>query len=85
MSENWLLPLCDLKTSAGTSPTLWTRGLAALGLAGTRGLASPTEDLPSFKMSPGESGESFEAGLGPASPGWTRESKDLRVPINSST
>ncbi len=39
-------------TSAGTSPTFWTRGLAALGLAGTRGLASPIEDLPSFKMNP---------------------------------
>ncbi len=39
-------------TSAGTSPTFWTRGLAILGLAGTRGLASPIEDLPSFKMSP---------------------------------
>ncbi len=28
-------------SSAGTSPTFWTRGLAAFGLAGTRGLASP--------------------------------------------
>ena len=37
--------------SAGTSPTFWTRGLAALGLAGTRGLAGPIEDLPSFEMS----------------------------------
>ncbi len=43
------LPTNMLCTSAGTSPTFWTRGLAALGLAGTRGLASPIEDLPSFK------------------------------------
>ncbi len=35
-------------SSAGTSPTFWTRGLAFLGLAGTRGLASPKEDLLSF-------------------------------------
>ena len=33
---------------------------------------------------PGESSESFEVGLGPASPGWTRESLDSRVSINSS-
>ncbi len=26
----------DLQISAGTSPTLWTRGLATLGLAGTQ-------------------------------------------------
>ncbi len=41
-----------LATSAGTSPTVWTRGLASLGLAGTRGLASPIADLLSFKTSP---------------------------------
>ncbi len=34
--------------SAGMSPTLWTRGLAALGLVGTRGLSSPIEELPSI-------------------------------------
>ncbi len=33
-------------TRAGTSPSVWTHGLAFLGLAGTRGLASPIEDLP---------------------------------------
>ncbi len=42
----------DIIFSAGTSPTFWTRGLACLGLAGTRGLASPTEELLSFKTSP---------------------------------
>ncbi len=41
-----------IQVSAGTSPTVWTRGLATLGLAGTRGLASPIEELPSFKISP---------------------------------
>ncbi len=41
-----------LPSRAGTSPTVWTRGLACLGLAGTRGLAGPIEELPSFKMSP---------------------------------
>ncbi len=34
-----------LHTRAGTSPTFWTHGLAFLGLAGTRGFASPIEDL----------------------------------------
>ncbi len=50
---------CRLTTSphsldcrAGKSPTFWTRGLAMLGLAGTRGLASPIEELLSFKTSP---------------------------------
>ncbi len=37
---------------AGRSPTFWTRGLALLGLAGTRGLASPIEEVLSFKTSP---------------------------------
>ncbi len=35
----------EIIISAGTSPTLWTRGLATLGLAGTRGPASPIEEL----------------------------------------
>ena len=44
-----LLHICEISAknvlqflliSAGTSPALWTRGLAFLGLAGTRGLAS---------------------------------------------
>ena len=39
-------------TRAGTNPTFWTRGLASPGLAGTRGLASPVEELLSFKISP---------------------------------
>ena len=30
-------------------------------------------------------GESYEVGLGLASPGWTRESLESRVPINSSS
>ncbi len=61
------------RVRAGTSPTFWTRGLASPGLAGTRGLASPVEELLS------ESHESFEVDsdsrvqLGPASPR-TRES-----------
>ncbi len=44
-------------------------------------------DLPTItsKASIGESGESFEVGLGLASPGWTRESKESRVWINSSS
>ena len=37
---------------AGTSPPFWTRGLASLGLAVTRGLASQTEELFSFKITP---------------------------------
>ncbi len=41
-----------MQSRAGTSPSVWTRGLAFLGLAGTRGLASPIEDLLSFKISP---------------------------------
>ncbi len=48
-----------MEDSAGTRPTFWTRGLA-----GTRGLASPTEELPSC-----------EVGVGLASLGWTRESQ----------
>ncbi len=63
----------DLLTSAGTSPTIWTRGLATLGLAGTRGLASPTEELPSFIITNKASiGESSEVGLGLESPGRTQ-------------
>ncbi len=38
--------------SAGTNPTVWTRELAFLGLAGTRGLPGPIEELFSFKTSP---------------------------------
>ena len=38
-------PYNIVHTSDGTSPTLWTRGLATLGLAGTRGLASPIDTL----------------------------------------
>ncbi len=34
--------------SDGRSPNFWTRGLASLGLAGTRGPASPIEDILSF-------------------------------------
>ena len=41
-----------ITSRAGTSPTRWTRGLASLGLAGTRGLASPLEEFLSFKISP---------------------------------
>ena len=46
-----ILYICML-IRAGTSPTFWTRGLASLGLAGTRGLASPIEELLSFNTSP---------------------------------
>ncbi len=38
------LGIWHICNSAGTSPTFWTRGLVALGLAGTRGLAGPIED-----------------------------------------
>ncbi len=44
--------ISNVANSAGTSPTVWTRGLASLGLAGTHGLASPIEDLLSFKTNP---------------------------------
>ncbi len=37
-------------TKAGRSPTFWTRRLALLGPADTRGRASPIEELLSFKM-----------------------------------
>ncbi len=64
------VPSSDVVSSAGTSPTLWTRGLATLGPAGTRGL--------------GESGESFEVGLGLASPGRTRESQLTALVVSKS-
>ena len=82
-TRNLIHPIGEAKlphNRAGMSPTLWTRGLASLGLA------SPTEQLPNFKKaSIGESGKSFEVGLGLASPGWTRKSLDSRVPVYSST
>ena len=62
---------------AGRSPTFW---LALLGLAGTRGLASPIEEDISFKTSPSLSwsDHNLESDSrvrpGPASP-WTRESQ----------
>ncbi len=43
--------LSCIYTRAGRSPTFWTRGLAILGLAGTRGLANPEEEPLSFKTS----------------------------------
>ena len=68
-------------TRPGRSPDIWTRGLAFPGVLGTRGLASPKEDLLSFKISPyflTVLGESFEVD----SDSWL-QSLDLRVPINS--
>ena len=41
-----------MQTRAGRSPTFWTGGPASIGLAGTRELASPLEELLSFKTSP---------------------------------
>ncbi len=89
-------PECTLPTRAGRSPTFWTLGLAFLGLAGTRGLASPIEELLSFKTSSSKyifdssTNVTFDSAL--ASPTsslkWTRtreSSLDPRVPINSST
>ncbi len=56
---------------AGTSPTVWTRGLACLGLAGTRGLASP---IVGSQASPLKLDSDSRVQVGPTSP-WTRESK----------
>ncbi len=61
-------------TSAERSSSFWTRGLASLGLAGTRGLASPIEEVPSH----------FKAGLGLASPAWTSESQIHSSSVHSS-
>ncbi len=56
----------SVSNRAGRSPTFWTRGLTFLGLAGTRGLASLTKEVLSFKWT--------RTLVGPASP-WTRESQ----------
>ncbi len=65
---------------AGRSPTFWTRGLALLGLAGTRGLASPIEELLSTVSN------SVQVSLtSPLKWNRTRESGlDPRVQVNSS-
>ncbi len=42
----------ESKQGESTSPKSWTRGPASLGLAGTRGLASPTGEVLGFKISP---------------------------------
>ncbi len=65
---------CVPCTSAETSPTFWTRGLASLGLAGTRGIASLIGGLLSFKISP--------SGRGLASPACTRESQLTALPCS---
>ncbi len=75
----------NVESSAGASPTFWTHGLASLGLAGTRGLASPIEEVLSFKTSFGESTSLLKAGFGLASPTLNRESLESRVPIHSSS
>ncbi len=38
---------------AGRSPTFWDPGTPLNGLTGTRGFASPREQVLSFKISPG--------------------------------
>ena len=84
MQVHFLLP-----GRAGRSPTFQDPGTPLFGLAGTRGFASPLEQLPSPRISINRAVASPKgvllAGLGPASLTWTREYSGTRVPHSSST